>query len=86
LAESRQLERARAALRARDPDRALRLLKPSAFPAAALAQEREALTIEALAAKPALRTQAAARARAFLAAYPQSPYRARIRVVALAGE
>jgi hypothetical protein len=86
LAESRQLERARAALRAGDPDRALVLLAPGSLPAATLVQEREALTIEALAAKPALRAQATARARAFLAAYPQSPYRARIRAVALAGE
>jgi hypothetical protein len=53
---------------------------------AILAQEREALTIEAMAAKPALRAKAAARARAFMTAYPQSPYRARIRAIALAGE
>jgi hypothetical protein len=86
LSESRQLARARAALRAHDPDRALELLKVGSSPTAVLAQEREALTIEALAAKPALRAKAVARARAFMAAYPHSPYRARIRALALEGE
>jgi hypothetical protein len=86
LEESRQLGRARAALRARDPDHALELLKSDASRNTALAQEREALTIEALAAKPTLRAQATVRARAFLKAYPQSPYRARIRAIALEGE
>jgi hypothetical protein len=86
LKDSRQLAHARAALRAHDPDRALELLRVGPSRTTALAQEREALTIEALAAKPALRAKATARARAFLAAYPQSPYRARIRPIALAGE
>ena len=86
LSESRQLARARSALRAHDPDRALELLKVGSSPTAVLAQEREALTIEALAAKPALRARAMARARAFMSAYPQSPYRARIRALALEGE
>ena len=86
LEESRQLGRARAALLAHDPDHALELLKSDASRNTALAQEREALTIEALAAKPALRAQATARARAFMKAYPQSPYRARIRAIALEGE
>jgi len=86
LEESRELGRARAALLARDPDHALTLLKSGASRSTALAQEREALTIEALAAKPALRAQATVRARAFMKAYPQSPYRARIRAIAFAGE
>ena len=86
LEESRQLGRARAALRAHDPDHALKLLESYAFRNTALAQEREALTIEALAAKPTLRAQATVRARAFMKTYPQSPYRARIRAIALEGE
>lgn len=86
LEESRQLGLARAALRAHDPDHALALLKSHTSRSTALAQEREALTIEALAAKPTLRAQATARARAFVKAYPQSPYRARIRAIALEGE
>ncbi len=86
LEEGRQLGLARAALRAHDPDRALALLKSDTARSTALAQEREALTIEALAAKPALRARATARARAFMKAYPQSPYRARIRAIALDGE
>lgn len=86
LKESRQLGRARAALLARDPDHALELLKSDASRSTALAQEREALTIEALAAKPLLRAQATVRARAFMKAYPQSPYRARIRAIELEGE
>jgi hypothetical protein len=86
LEESRQLERARAALRAHDPDRALRLLKLGASRTTALAQEREVLTIEALAAKPSLRAKATARARSFIETYPQSPYRARIRAIAFEGE
>ena len=82
LEEGRTLSRARAALRARDPVSALRLLQGTVR-TAALAQEREALTIEALAARPRSRAEAAERARAFLAGYPDSPYRARIRAVAL---
>jgi hypothetical protein len=51
-----------------------------------LAQEREALTIEAQAAKPSLRAAATERARAFMRAYPQSPYRARIRAIVFESE
>lgn len=80
LLDSRRLELARAALRAKDPDRALRWL--SASTSSALAQEREALTVEAMAAKPDLRTAAAERARRFLRTYPQSPYRSHIKAIA----
>lgn len=80
LEESRLLAKVRAALRAHDPDRALRLLD-TARGTASLAQEREALTIEALAARPATRAAAVERARALLRAYPQSPYRARIKAL-----
>jgi hypothetical protein len=83
LEEGRRLSRARAALRAHDPERALELLQTGAAGTGALAQEREALTIEALASRPKSRTQAAARARAFMVAYPESPYRARIKAIAL---
>jgi hypothetical protein len=76
------LASARAALHAGDPNRALDLL--TLMPSTpALAQERESLTIEAMAEKPGLRAAAAERARVFLEAYPDSPYRARIRSVTL---
>jgi hypothetical protein len=75
------LARARAALRAHDPDRALELLETGARGTAALAQEREALTIEALAGKPDSRATAAERARVFMRTYPESPYRARIKAI-----
>ena len=81
LEEGRRLARARAALRAHDPERALALLQTGAAGTAALAQEREALTIEALASRPSSRAQAAERARAFMRAYPDSPYRARIKAM-----
>jgi hypothetical protein len=81
LEESRRLARARAALRAHDPDRALALLETGVPGTAALAQEREALTIEALVGKRASRAVAAERARAFMRAYPESPYRARIKAI-----
>ncbi|MBN2575244.1 MAG: hypothetical protein JXP73_11835 [Deltaproteobacteria bacterium] len=84
--ESRRLARARAALRAHDPDRALELLEKGTPRTAALAQEREALTIEALAAKPEHRALASERALAFMRAYPQSPYRARVRALVLEGK
>ena len=75
--ESRCLARARAALHSHDPDRALELL--STVPnSPALAQEREALTIEAMTKRPDLRAAASERARLFLCAYPDSPHRARI--------
>jgi len=48
-----------------------------------LAQEREALTIEAMAEKPDLRAAATERALLFLRAYPDSPYRARVRSLVL---
>jgi hypothetical protein len=57
------------------------LLETGAPGTAALAQEREALTIEALAGKPASRAGAAERARAFMRTYPESPYRARIKAI-----
>jgi hypothetical protein len=81
LEESRRLARARAALRALDPDRALVLLETGAPGTPALAQEREALTIEALASKPASHATAAERARTFMRTYPESPYRARIKAI-----
>jgi hypothetical protein len=86
LQESRRLDRARTALRAGEPAHALRLLRDGAPGTTALAQEREALTIEAQAAIPALRPAAVERARAFLRAYPGSPYRARIKAVVSDGE
>jgi hypothetical protein len=86
LQESRRLDRARTALRAGEPAHALRLLRDGAPETTALAQEREALTIEAQAAIPALRAAAGERARAFLRAYPGSPYRARIKAIVFDGE
>jgi hypothetical protein len=86
LEESRRLDRVRTALRAHHPDRALQLLKVGVPTSSPLAQEREALTIEAQAAKPSLRAAATERARAFMLAYPQSPYRARIRAIIFESE
>jgi hypothetical protein len=86
LEESRRLDRVRTALRAHHPDRALQLLQVGAPASSPLAQEREALTIEAQAAKPSLRAAATDRARAFMRAYPQSPYRARIRAIIFESE
>jgi hypothetical protein len=86
LEETRRLDRVRTALRAHDPDRALQLLRVGAPGTTPLAQEREALTIEAQAAKPSLRAAATERARAFMRAYPQSPYRARIRAIVFESE
>ena len=85
LDEGRCLARARAALHAHDADRALDLLK-SVPSSAALAQEREALTIEAMAEKPELRAAATERALLFLRAYPDSPYRARVKSLTLERE
>jgi hypothetical protein len=82
LDEGRCLASARAALHAHDADRALDLLK-SVPSSAALAQEREALTIEAMEEKPDLRAAAAERALLFLRAYPNSPYRARVKSLIL---
>jgi hypothetical protein len=86
LDESRRLDRVRTALRAHHPDTALQLLKFGAPASSPLAQEREALTIEAQAAKPSLRAAATERARAFMRAYPQSPYRARIKAIIFESE
>jgi hypothetical protein len=86
LQESRRLDRARTALRAHNPALALQLLGALAPASGTLAQEREALTIEALAATPALRTTASVRARAFMHTYPSSPYRARIRAMVFESE
>jgi hypothetical protein len=85
LEEGRRLSRARAALRAHDPEGALKLLQSGAAGSAGLAQEREALTIEALGARPWSRIEAERRARAFMAAYPDSPYRARLKALIFDG-
>lgn len=82
LDEGRCLASAHAALHAHDADRALDLLK-SVPSSAALAQEREALTIEAMAEKPDLRAAATERALLFLRTYPNSPYRARVKSLIL---
>lgn len=75
--------RARERLRAADPAGALRLLQEARarFPEGALGQEREALTIEALAAE---RNGGEARQRAeeFLRDNPDSPHGARVRALA----
>jgi hypothetical protein len=64
---------------AAQPERALSLTEEHAqrFPKGMLAQEREAIAIEAL-AKLGRATQAQARAQTFLKAHPGSPYRPRI--------
>lgn len=81
--ESALVLRARERLRAGDPAGALRLLADarSRFPQGALGQEREALTIEALAAE---RNTGEARAHAeeFLRENPDSPHGARVRAIA----
>ena len=81
--ESVAVLEARAALRAGDAARSLALLEQARlrYPHGALSQEREALTIQAL-AHGGDRASAARRARAFLRAYPQSPYVADVRLVA----
>ncbi len=86
LQEGRRLSRARAALRAHDPETALALLQAGSGATAGLAEEREALTIEALWLRPSSRGEAQLRARAFMTAYPDSPYRARIRALVLANQ
>ena len=67
----------RRTLRAGDASGALRLLEQARqhFPHGALGQEREALSIEAL-AKSGARDAAARKADAFLRAHPKSPYAA----------
>ncbi|HTN92866.1 MAG TPA: hypothetical protein VL242_54735, partial [Sorangium sp.] len=85
LRESRMREElkllgdARAALRGGDAAGALRIVEQARlrFPGGALAQEREALTIEAL-WHSGQRAAAAQRASAFLLAYPSSPHVSRL--------
>ena len=78
--ESRMVLEARNALRSGDPGAALRLLEAAriAFPDGGLVQEREALTIEAL-ARSGQREVASRRAEAFLRDYPKSPHAADVR-------
>lgn len=83
LEESRRLAEARDALRRGDASGALAQLADlqRAVPGGILGQEREALTIEAL-AKSGRSSEAQTRARAFLQAYPQSPHAARVEAFA----
>ena len=71
---------ARRVLRAGDPARALTLLDAARarFPDGILAQEREALTIEAL-VRSGQRSVATKHAEAFLREYPKSPHGADVR-------
>lgn len=80
--ESRLIAAARSALRAGDSARALSLLGEAEqrFAHGVLGQEREALTIEAL-AKSGQHARAKSRGEAFLKAYRDSPYAARIRTL-----
>lgn len=80
--ESQLISAARSALRAGDSARALGLLGEAQhrFAHGVLGQEREALTIEAL-AKSGQRASAKSRGEAFLKAYRDSPYAARIRAL-----
>ena len=73
--ESSAVLEIRRTLRTGDASGALRLLEQARqrFPKGALSQEREALSIEAL-AKSGAKAAAARRAQAFLHAYPKSPY------------
>jgi hypothetical protein len=75
--ESSALTAARQALQAGAFSVALKALEETRerFPHGALGQEREALTVEAL-AKSGSRAAAERRARAFLRSYPKSPYAA----------
>lgn len=77
--ESRLLSEARDALRRGDSSGALRKLDEARtrFPGGVLAQEREALTIEAL-YRGGQRAAAASLAASFLRAYPNSPHATRI--------
>lgn len=81
--ESLAVLEARAALRAGNASQSLSLLEHARarFPRGALGQEREALTIEAL-AKTGQAATARRRAEAFLRAHPQSPYVADLRRIA----
>jgi len=80
--ETTLIRDARQALRAGDTGRALRLLAESRrlFPSGVLQQERERLAVEAL-VKAERRTEASARARAFLRRYPDSPHASEIRAL-----
>ncbi|HEY3666877.1 MAG TPA: hypothetical protein VGL19_12780 [Polyangiaceae bacterium] len=80
--ESRLVAAARDALRSGNSAGALALLGQAQqrFGAGVLGQEREALTIEAL-AKSGQRAVAQARGQAFLKSYANSPYAARIRAI-----
>ncbi|MFT3773663.1 MAG: hypothetical protein QM820_50455 [Minicystis sp.] len=77
--ESRMVAEARDALRRGDAGGALTMLEQirAKFPGGVLAQEREALSIEAL-ARSGRKGDAAARAAAFVKAYPTSPLAARV--------
>jgi Outer membrane lipoprotein len=81
--ESVAVLEARSALRSGDAARSLALLEQARarFPRGALGQEREALTIQAL-AQSGDHASARRRAEAFLRAHPQSPYVADVRLVA----
>jgi outer membrane protein assembly factor BamD (BamD/ComL family) len=80
--EMRLVSAARETLRAGSATRALELLDEARrrFPSGTLVQEREALTIEAM-ARSGQRDAAVARARAFARDYPGSPYTARVQAV-----
>lgn len=77
--ESRMVADARDALRRGDTAGALGMLEQIRlkFPGGVLAQEREALAIEAL-ARSGRKADASARASAFVKAYPTSPLAARV--------
>jgi hypothetical protein len=79
-AEARLVGVAREALREGDVARALSILEDAqrSFPNGILLQEREALSISALAAA-GRRTEASARAGIFLRAFPNSPHAERVR-------
>lgn len=81
--ESMAVLEARAALRAGNASQTLALLEQARqrFPRGALGQEREALTIEAL-AQSGQSAMAQRRAEAFLRAHPASPYVADLRRIA----
>ncbi|HEY3666853.1 MAG TPA: tetratricopeptide repeat protein [Polyangiaceae bacterium] len=78
-AESALLTQARAQLRNGDANAAQQLLSTlhSKFPKGMLRQEREVLTIEVLSAR-GNKDAARRRARAFIAAYPESPHSAQL--------
>ncbi len=80
--ELRALERVHALLASGRPDTALSEIDDyqKAFPNGVMQQESEALRIDAL-ARAGRHEESAARAHAFLAAYPESPHAARIRAL-----